>query len=818
MTETAAFTKDELKMQYPDQAWQAKLIELYNLRELYANCIIGAGYRIPDNLNTGIVLTAAGQSLRQELVTKHAVPAKEAQLICFLELTYRDIFVDINATDIDKVKRALDSQIKKKELRYPFIFGRELYDRAATLHPDLQSVLDVQETVELLEGTSPGVFQMGNLVVGPYGLLESRENRLFEPTTLIPLFHCPDLTCGAVHRCHLTTDRDATINAHRSKAYKIMESRGEKRAEWVTFLDDLLNANSRMYDDTATECVVPLIGDSFTDDELRSVVGDLLDNATQGVLRGALERINLRGRAAAIVSERSRAELLQIILLCTDDEITRTLNRQISTEVISIPAGEIRKPMMCAQYRFGYFQLQAQANRLGLRIHSTARNLAQLRLRRLVEGLYLRQDSDDFSELEWQLRHTRAADPEARLDEYVRTIEPEEVVRQLVLTRRTNTIEACTLLGIDEHEDLPDHALIATILWRLGFDNLDSDNEHERLWHLHSRMRQIAQSAGVGAMTDRDSIRAVASNYFVALEEVLQTSLFFSAWSLLNDHIASAVPFHYQPDETLSRVVEWMNGAQQKHGGGEEDVSYTENNALYALSRGFAVLAKHLAEIKANSELHLRLEGDYPEYHKYTTLQRFPFRHTVAYLDLLPEAQDRINSSLTEASRLLLAAEVASVRNEQLHFRRAPSDIGRLTRCLDAAQAVVSTFEEVGLSPLSYRLSRRQSDNWGRSTAVLANAQGSEAAFASPSSYRWLRLPSFAQPQILMPGAVFATPGEILRFTVGTPSAYSSFWSNYPSRRRRTEALSSPSETGMVARNAPSPVGRGASINTTPSK
>lgn len=168
-------SKEQLLAKYADPEWRARFLRIYDLTEMLSECIIREAYTVPDELNNAIVLTDYGSQYFQQLTLKF--PAKSsssssqspkgvvgkgkerhltpnvARLMCFLTLTHVDVLIDVMATDIEKIESSVHTQILSGRIRFPLVFGRELYDRAAKLFPTERSSLSVEETDDLLKGT-----------------------------------------------------------------------------------------------------------------------------------------------------------------------------------------------------------------------------------------------------------------------------------------------------------------------------------------------------------------------------------------------------------------------------------------------------------------------------------------------------------------------------------------------------------------------------------------------------------------------------------------------------------------------------------------
>jgi hypothetical protein len=282
-------------------------------------------------------------------------------------------------------------------------------------------------------------------------------------------------------------------------------------------------------------------------------------------------------------------------------------------------------------------------------------------------------------------------------------------------------------------------------------------------------------------------IRGLASNYFVELERILDDSLAFCTWALLNDHVASHSLFQSRVDEERLRSF----GRLAKHADerGFADVILGDKNTLHPLCRGFAVLADLVERLESEEVSFLRKVADYPEFAQYTQLKSFPFKHTAAFLDLSSEARARLTETLKVVGRDLLESRAPELRNEQLHFRRTATDLERLTTGLRRIESAIHRLESAGLARINFRLVDQQGDEWGRKTFVLADSRNRRIAFARPTPFDWVGLPPLNVEQHLLTEATFAEPNEMLRFTSIPSSKYAKAWNDFPLRRRRSEFI-----------------------------
>ena len=785
-------TKEELAARYPDEDWRQRFVQVSQLTDFLNYCIISDKYKVPDQLNNAVKLDDQGSKLVQELV-KQGVPPKEARLMCLLELAHVDPLVDVDEIDIPELQDAISRQVVAGDIRFPFVFGRQLYDRAAELFEVQRSSLTMEETFQLLEGTPQGVFQLGQFVSGPYGILISRMERFIPPTRRVPLFSCSDFNCSDVHSCAMSTGWDAPINDHRPKLTKLLQQINTQKSEWDDFVGDLVENATALYNDFSLVTLPYLLGDGLADDELRVVAEYLLDN-TSGKLRSSAEILGIpTGSAARMTAQLERANLLQLLLLCSDDELSNSLDVLVAADKIRIPLGEVRRPVVNRGRRGGRFGVQVQMGAYGLRVEPFDPTVATMRLRRLVDSLFEVEDATHAPELEWQLRGVDAPTIDSKLEQYLRTRTPREVLERLVLATRSNVIAACTELGVDEHQEQADNELVDAMLWKLGFSVGDDRSPNQDFWTHYERMDQLVRTAGVSPLVDQDDLRARGVNFFVKLEGALEDSLSYTAWALTTDHYASRTPFVFQPEADRVTALSWLNSRHIERNGppepGEPGIAFGDKNTLYALCRGFGFLSDELEAALDAPDQFLRPEQELPEFVQHTSLQQFPFLHRMPFLDLLPQSRKRVLDALRNASRLLVDARVSEVRNEQLHFRRSLADLEKLNKVLMATRTAIQTLEESGFTRMPYTRVSMQRDAWGRLTYVLQDAHRREIAFVQPTAYDWMRLPPLNGRQYVMTAAQFAEPNAVLRFQLGFASEYARMWDDFPRRRKHTPSL-----------------------------
>ncbi|MFC4785223.1 hypothetical protein ACT8ZV_12140 [Nocardioides sp. MAHUQ-72] len=768
--------------------------------------ILKEKYKVADDLGRIVHLTEHGNQVMNKLISKHDANPKDARLLCLIQLIHREPLVDLDKTKVEDLRAWVDQQVRGRDLLFPFIAGRDLYDRAAELFEEARDSLSHADTLKLLDGLPIGVFQSGPFVSGPYGLLRSPERRWFAPVKTVPMYHCSELTCGAVHRCQLSSDYTAPINEHWATLEQVLDSFGSDESEWGELLEQVGGTEGSRFDDRSSEPLILVLTDLLADDELRTLLSDVLDNSA-GSLRALVEPLGLVGRADDIAEQQGRAQLIQLLLLVPNDLLLTRLDKLIvkggqpgqTGPAIHVEAGEVRRLMSNRGMGYGTFGTYPEISPFGVRFTSDDFALGPMRLKRLVEALYGMDDHGEIDELQWQLRHVEGDDPHEQLEEFVRSAAPDDVVARLILARRTNQILACEKLGLD-YEDFNDDAVfVEAILWKLGFYHQELLDPNREFWEHHGRLKRYAQTAGVGARVDAGELRSRAVNYFVELERLLDDTLAFATWALISDHQAAERAFAYEPSAERTRSFDRLNEQEARREAGDEVIRLAEANTLYPLIRGFGILADLLERLQGEAAEHRRDLGDYPRYAASTTLKSFPFAHTVPFLDLLPKARERIIESLRHVRSTLESAAVHEVRNDYMHYRASAMDLPRLDNSLEAAQRAVGRLEADGLCRTMFGLASNTGDAWDRRIFTLRSAKGREVAFARPGAFDWNLMPGLRGIQYIVPAAVFARPNEMLRFRPVFRTPYAAYWDDFPKPRQRRSAVTASTEVRQEA-------------------
>ena len=789
----------QLETQYPDAAWRLRFIEILDLLPFLRHCIIDSKYRVSDAMNQSIKLSDYGASIQRKLNAREsAVNPKDARLACFLEIAHDQLMFDVEKTDIDALRDEISRQIQEGLIKFPLVFGRELYDRAADIFPDLRTRLNAQETRRLLEGVPTGVFQIGTLVSGPYGLLRSLESRLFTPTARIPLQHCPEMSCHAVHETWLSTDHEAPINQALPRLSGILEPNEEASQAWSEFAREIAPGDDGPnYDDRDLAALPIVLGDCLTIPELRSLVFWLHEGVDDHRLRDVYRKVGIGNDLESSLNATNLGELLQLCWVATDEQICTALDALVREGRIKIPTSEVRRARINGAHA-GAFHVGIEIGSSGVRTVAQQRDVPLLRLHRLVSHLYDISDTESATDLWWLLRGTGGPTVDARLANYLRVTPPREVLRTLVLWRRNHVETAAVHLRLDAEDlrdpedptgthDLDDDSLVSKMLWKLGFPQANIQSATTRLWSRHRDLMQQIRALNPNQPQSADATNAAAQELFRELEGFLRDCIEFTTWSLTSDHPSNQMPFVYK-DVLGSRARTELHDWWKAQANAEKLTLKGDTPSLYPLTRGFQVIAQHLRHLLATKEDHRRTTAQLPRYAGKTDLRQFPFGSTSLFLDLLPDSQRAILDGLDSVTEFFVRADVTSVRNDVSHYRQTPIDVDRLTNAAEATRRAVERLEALGFSRTLFWREGDQRDRWGRVTYHLRSDDGGDFALLRPSPFQWVGFPHLDEPQYLMRAAKFAEPNEILRFSLTEESDFGAMWTNFPRRRRGNES------------------------------
>ncbi len=322
--------------------------------------------------------------------------------------------------------------------------------------------------------------------------------------------------------------------------------------------------------------------------------------------------------------------------------------------------------------------------------------------------------------------------------------------------------------------------LVEKILWKLGFAVRRYPSYLPRFWQRLDNFLGTARQFTSYGEHERELIRASGVNFFVSLEEVLEHSLAFSAYALLNDHYAVDRDYRFRCSLVNARqfMVSQLNG-RSMGSGRPVHLDSSGRNTLYPLIHGFGVLAALCTEVRSDQDRYRRSPEDFPLYHGKTDLEIMPFAHTVPLLDIRQEDGDRLINLFLEVTQVLEGAAVASVRNGVDHKRERFPSLQQIELACIAITQIMGKLESSGACPNVHIFDGSETDAFGRSMSILKDYRGRTARFLRPYRYRRSGMPSLRTPQFVMSWAHIDDSTEVLRLTYQEESDFLKMWRNY---------------------------------------
>lgn len=755
----------------------------YALRQFAFEAVYPQDFVTQEAWATVIKFSKAGRELLEldrEVVTDFA-PADLA-LAGFCAFYHHDLLVDIGETDWSAVRAILNEDLLSHRLRWPHRFGRDLYDRfndAATV--DRVDHLEADEVAALLKGTQQGVYQVGTLLSGPIGFLTSQEKRYAPPVLSLPLWHCSDTGCHALHQVELLAPTIPVIDAYRAIKDVLNRHLGPA-AEWETGLRRLhrgkaFPAGRPHYD------LLVLLADALVEDERRILLGHVLRTPEGETLRRALNAlkgpaISGKGRPDEIVASLQGGQLLQVLLLASDRALVKAIDDSVLGGKIIIPPNEKRKSQQ-ALIRLGSLDRPSEISSLGVRASHEKPLLA---LVAVIWSAY--ENAALLSELGWRLRRSAGAPPRSALMEYVRANDPSVIIRELVLSSMPVALAVGEALELPMGGSGDEARLMERMLWKLGFDIPRFTDEYDRLRaRIVAFNEMLLKLSGIRNEDDREAVRSVGVNLFVSVEEFLERLISFNVWLMESDHFL-VTRFIYDR-RSASEAVAASLGARREAGGVQFTWEPSGGNALGTLLVYLSGAVEWLTSLTKKDRGPLkRHERDVPHYAR-VPYRVFPFRHTALWADTEPDELEKFAGMFSSIAAQLLRANLASVRNGLDHKRDddAFPTLDAMLACVARLRDAVDLSDLHRFIPKYFWLVDKHQDSYGRVSYVLKDYQGKPLSLGGPSTAIGIQPIRFGQPLVVPHGNLLGLANAELRLLWREPTSYSAYWSGYPRRR-----------------------------------
>lgn len=769
----------ELVKKYSAPEFKSNFTLFYGIKYFLNKCIISKDYDFTAIKSESIVLTEAGEKLYGQLISgKYStVDPKIIRLAVFLEFYNSDLLVNVTESNYESLFKSVNDEIIKGKILFPWIFDRTLYDRYFDQFEEQEDILENDKVLKLLKDTPKGVFQMGNQIIGPLGILHTENKRIIPPTTVVKLWHCSDPSCSALHSVILKSGRTIISEL----LFEISElTQHIEVSEWDVYYSKMCDLENSYYNDKRTDDIPITLVYCFSEKELRLILQEIIDN-----LKGAREIIpkgkKFQGSSDQITNALSKAECFQLILLFSSIKILELTEKLIVERKIYIPSTEIRKSNL--QKRGGFFNIYYECNRLGFRAVSGTTHLSFIHLRNLILKLY--DEPSLKQQLEWHLRFYNDESLKEKVENYITSEEPKRILKEVVLNSAyqvSKTFEY--LLGyfqmprsIEEEEQMIDK-----ILWKLGF-NINIYPSILQTFEIRlTKFRKIIEASSIYGEADKEKIRSAAVNLFVSLEEVLKHALSFTTWLLLSDHYRET-RFRYNYSEATTFMTQILNGYKLSD---DTVLTFDANgrNTLFPLIEGFTALFsicdKYLNELKDEN---IRDESELPRFIGKTELVDFPLLHKKLVLDIKQSSYQKIRQIGIQINQEFNRSKVLSVRNALEHDREEFPLKQELIMACDCMRNSINDIYEKGLFPNVFLFHSLLKDKHNRVIKTFEDYNGKKIAISELTNYKGYPVPNSESPLVIVSTITFPGTTEPLRISYEENSEYLFYWRDYPRKK-----------------------------------
>ena len=630
-------------------------------------------------------------------------------------------------------------------------------------------------------GPLMGFFQLGNVTVGPFGILMSNESRLIVPTRFVKLYHCTDPSCGALHNVQLTSARTIMIDV----LNKIEDlSRDKNFSEWEGFYLKKCKSPDSYYNENRLEDLPLSLINTFTEIEIKLVLKELIDS-----ISGSRDLIpkgkRFKGSSENIVSILSIDECFQMILLFRSIDILNTAEKLIFKKEIYIPSTEIRRSK--TQKSGGYFNIYHECNKLGFRTNSSQSHLSFIRLKNLILNIY--DEPYLKGQIEWTLRFCQKESLAETVEGYINIQEPRKIIRELVLGGALQIQKTFNLLqGYFKMPTTPDEEeeIIDKVLWKLGF----SVNIYPAFFSLYedrlSKFSKIINESSTYSEKDKERIRSAAVNMFVSLEEILKHSLAFSTWLLLSDHY-KVTHFNYNYTDATSFMTEIFN-LYQKSGENKLIFDSDGKNTLYPLVTGFSVLFSICDEfLGSHEEENIRQTSELPGFIGKTSLVQFPLKHLKLLFDIKKSSYLAIRAIGIQLTENFNRHKVLAIRNSLEHDREVFPTKNEIIKACECMKDSIESLKASGLFPNVYLFKSLVKDQFNRVLKTFEDYNGKEIVISELINFKGYPIPSSYSPIVIVPSISFPETTDPVRIKYEENSEYLFYWKNYPKRKQKIQ-------------------------------
>ncbi|SEL11710.1 hypothetical protein SAMN05216382_1526 [Sphingomonas palmae] len=763
----------------------ASLASLYNVSLIFGGLLWSDDVNTLNEIADCISLTPYAEGVWQSCPIDVTASPYLAKLAFFQSFYHTDLFVDVIATDFKRIREIVDASIKGKIARSPSRFGRSLYDRYNSMFDMLRADhLSVSDTERLLNSTDQGVYQYGNDVLGPLGLLNSPETRNFRASRSLPLWHCDNVGCNHLH--------DVSLSDHQGQLRQVInqiDSYCDRVMGPPSHWSAAISMKSDEYIDDDYGDLFIIIQEQFSKEERIALLSELLDRPDPKellwpIIKSSFKKTEYQKPRSDFLAAISSEHINHLILVNDNIDLIFSIDSLIKIDAIIVPSTEVRRA------RTNHSSLSSRCEISSLGIRSAGINPI-IKTAQIVWEAY--DENGSLSELSWRaLKAAGPATPGTVL-QYLNAKSPKEAISDLVLCSSEISQYIMNSLIIELYDDETNDALSDRILWKLGFDVPRYGREHSNLLRNLDLFRDVLiEQSGPLDEIAREKIRSSGVNLFVHLENFLENLISYNVWLFSNDHYNDSFIYKYRLAlECVPKVIGPIGDTSWNPLGG--------NTLGVLLSYLSASLTWMEGLLKSDPLAIKRPDEDYPHY-SHADDKLFPFHYTEFWGNSDKTELARYIDAYKDATNSFLRSGLAAVRNGIDHYRapeRFPTVESMLLCEMKLRQAVFST-DVKGIYPKTWWMNNRLYDSNGRYEETLFDQSGKITKLSYPTVLKGIREITFGEAAIIPHGNLIGQSNSSIVFVVREESHASKMWDNYPARKG-PEPKFDPQESGDTA-------------------
>jgi hypothetical protein len=762
-------------------------LERFHLATILLNgSILTEQFAVTDQFEKAIVPSKYFYKVVREVYPDLLAESQAIQKLVALQVFYfHDALIDFARSDDESIRRFFSKQIIEGSILLPSRCGRVTYDKFnrdfSRFARDRASHLAHDQTLDLLRNTEQGIYQVGRFTLGPLGVFSAEERRMLPVVREIPLWHCADTGCNALHHVELRSwQHNFLLQAGQLRA-ALIDQYG-RPSEWQLPFRFASVPSSSVHHGTAFYDLPVLLAETFDEGDIGRLFERAVRSADRERFAARIEEADVppnwaRASPAMIAEQCERNAKIQLLSSLKATRLVELIDGAIEQNEISIPLNEVRRAVTIAP-KIRRSDPSTVISSLGVRAERRSPTTF------MAEAIWKAYDEQGLlSDLEWRCRRASgSANLSAPID-FIRSNDPSSVIRELVLTSREVTTRVAEYLGLPLGGFDDQGLLVERFLWKFGFSRPRYDDRLERIQKQIIAFRtEILKSSEHMREEDRDRIRSKGVNLFVNLEAFLEEMVSYNCWIFWSDHFVDT-KFGYRKSDGLALVARIL-GSSIATPEGELRWKVGGGNTLGTLLAYANKLAKEMSKLPLADRAPLtRPIEDLPHFFD---ASRFIFCHTQLWADLSEIETKKYAEKFSSVVDMFLRSQIASVRNGLDHFREADlfPKLEIMTNFATFADQALEVAEINRFFPVALWLKRVSEDEMGRKEYVLEDYRGRSVLIYGPSLILGIKEVKFGISYLIPSFNLTGYSNADLPFEIREASSFTAIWDGYPIRQR----------------------------------